>query len=932
MRRLLLAFSCLSVLASCGGGGGDGTTNPTPTPTISLSASATSGTIARGASSTTTLSVSRGGGFSGAVALSAAGAPSGVTVSFAPSSLASGSTSSTATISVDGTAAAGTSTITITASGSSVSSQSVAYTLTIPAPAITLTAGAGTATTAQGSSATVPLTITRVNGASSDVTLSATGAPTGTTVSFAPSTLTSAQTSSTMTLDVGSATAVGTYSITVSAASSGVTTQTATVQLTVTAAATPGYTLTATPAALSVTVGNGGTSAIAVARTGGFAGNVTLALEGSPSGVTGSFAPNPATGNTSTLTITTTGAVTPGTYNLTIRGTAAGQTDRTIAFSLTVNAAPGITLTLAPAVLSIAQSANAQTALTLARVGGLTGDVALSATGAPAGMTVVFNPATVTATASTITVTVGGSVATGSYPITITGTGTGSVTGTVTLTVTVTVAQGFTLAATNASAVQGSTGTSTVTITRVGGFANNVDLTATNLPANVTAAFSPASVSGTSSTLTFTASAGATPGNYTVTVNGTGTGATNQSTTLTLTVTASGGGGGAIAWRFCDPARVPLWFAYRDGTSGAWTRVTVGANSTFSFTLAQSVGAVAYVQNASGGGFQGTVFLNTATEMASVATSECATNPDTKSLTSTFAGLTNNASQLQSGTVTIASGSGSASSAGTSFAITSVGNRLADVFAYRQTTNLSTISIAIDKLILRRSVNYAANSVVPVMDFDGAESFAPATATIALSNAGADQTALITSFQTANGPAGSLVNVFGGSTSALGVPASKTQAGDFHTLLATATASGNTAFRIVAQYNRDLANRTLTFGNALALPTITVTGAGRLKASGSWTSEYGDAGASSITQGSGASSRSWTISGSRGYFGAGSSGYEFELFDFSGVTGYLATWGLTTGVSAQITTNITGSIVGTYPQVAEGNSYKTAARVQNATP
>jgi hypothetical protein len=479
--------------------------------------------------------------------------------------------------------------------------------------------------------------------------------------------------------------------------------------------------------------------------------------------------------------------------------------------------------------------------------------------------------------------------------------------------------------------VQSSTGTSTVTITRVGGFANNVDLTATNLPANVTASFAPASVSGTSSTLTFTAAAGATPGTYNnVTVNGTGTGATNQSTTLSLTVTASGGGGGAIAYRFCDPARIPLWFAFKDGTSGAWTRVTAGANNTYSFTLSSAVGGVAFVQNNGGGGFQGTINLNSAAELAGIASAECTTTPDTKSLTASFTGLTTNASQLQGGTVTIAGGTGTSSTAATPFQVTGVGNRLSDLFAYRTTTLLSTITQSIDKVALRRNVNYAANSTVPVIDFEGAESFAPASVVITLANAGGDQTSILSTFQTANGAAGALINLFGATV--LGVPASKTQAGDLHTVFAQASAAGNNAYRVVAQYNRDLTARTLTFGAALNAPTITTPGSGRVKVTGSWQADYGDAGSAAMSQGSAASTRAWTISGSRAYFGAGSSGYEFELSDFSGVAGFQATWGLAAGLATQVTTNIAGSLVGTYPNVAEGNAFKTAARIQTVTP
>ncbi len=934
MRRILFSLGLSSLLVACSGGGSD-TTPPPAAAGITLSASAASGTAARGASSSTSLTISRTGSFVGTVSLTAEGVPSGVMVLFAPPSLGASTTSSTATINVDQTALPGSNTITLRASGTGVTSQTVSYTITVPTPAITISVGSGTATAVQGTPVTVPVTITRTNGASGAVTLTATGLPTDATASFTPGPIPSAETTSTMTLVVASTTPVGSYAVTISAAAAGVTTQTATVQLTVTAPSTPAYTISATPAALTATVGGQATTTLTISKSGGFAGNIALALEGAPAGVSGVFAPNPATATTTTLTLSTTSAVALGAYNLTVRGTTAGLTDRTIVVALTVNAAPGVTVALAPPALSIAQSSSGQTVATITRVGGLTGDIAMTATGAPAGMTVAFAPTPVTATSSTITVTVGSAVATGSYLLAIIGTGTGTLIGSATLTVTVTTAAGFTLAATNSSVVQSATGSSTVTITRTGGYANNVDLTATNLPSGVTAAFAPTSVTGASSTLTFTATAGATPGTYSnVTVNGTGTGAANQSATLTLTVTAGGGGGGAIAWQFCDATRMPLWLAYRNGTSGGWTRVTPSGN-TFSFSFSGSVGSVAMVMNQTGGGFQGTIYNYTASEMGGVATSECTSNPGgAKTLSATFAGLTTNASQAQSGTVSVAGGSGTATTSGTAFQITNVQNRLADLFAYRLTTNLTAFSIAIDRVVLRRNVNYGEGATVPVIDFASvSESFAPATATVTTANAGSDAVTVAALFQTANGSGGTLSNFAGGST-ILGVPSSKTLPGDFHLQYAGATSADMSSVRAVIQYNRDIANRSFTLGPVLTT-NVTVPGTtpyARLKMAGPWPVEYGDAGGSSMTQGSGTATRAWTIAGSRGFYGAGASQYEFELFDFSGVAGFLNTWGLSTGVSTQTTTNVSGGLTGMLGVISEGSSFRTAARVQTVTP
>ncbi|MEQ1692928.1 MAG: hypothetical protein ABMA00_16685, partial [Gemmatimonas sp.] len=167
-----------------------------------------------------------------------------------------------------------------------------------------------------------------------------------------------------------------------------------------------------------------------------------------------------------------------------------------------------------------------------------------------------------------------------------------------------------------------------------------------------------------------------------------------------------------------------------------------------------------------------------------------------------------------------------------------------------------------------------------------------------------------------------------------GIPSSRTQAGDFHQFIASASTADLSAFRSVFQYNRDLANRTLTFGSALNVPTLTTSATApyaRLKVKADWQAEYGAAAATTMAQSAGANSRSWTISGSRGYFGAASE-YEFELQDFSGTAGFSNVWGLAAGTATQVTTNATGAITGTIGVVAEGNAFKTAARLQNITP
>jgi hypothetical protein len=101
----------------------------------------------------------------------------------------------------------------------------------------------------------------------------------------------------------------------------------------------------------------------------------------------------------------------------------------------------------------------------------------------------------------------------------------------------------ITASPTTVSVAQGGTKTTTVSTTVSGGFNSAVSLSASGLPAGVTASFSPTSIAAPgsgSSTLTFTASSTATTGTSTVTINASG-GGVSHSTTISLTVSTSGG-------------------------------------------------------------------------------------------------------------------------------------------------------------------------------------------------------------------------------------------------------------------------------------------------------------------------------------------------------------------------------------------------------
>ncbi|MGA7080755.1 MAG: protease pro-enzyme activation domain-containing protein [Terriglobales bacterium] len=201
---------------------------------------------------------------------------------------------------------------------------------------------------------------------------------------------------------------------------------------------------------------------------------------------------------------------------------------------------PAFALSANPSSVSVTQGGQATSTITVTPEDGFSGSVTLSASGLPNGVTANFNPNPATGT-STLTFTASGTAATGTVTVTVQGVS-GSLTNSTLISLTVNpLVQSFTLAASPNSltiAKGGAGGQSTITITGVNGFNSNVTLSATGVPAGVTAVFNPNPAFPTS-TLTLTAAKSAKAGTYTVTIKGV-SGSLSATTTLTLTVEALG--------------------------------------------------------------------------------------------------------------------------------------------------------------------------------------------------------------------------------------------------------------------------------------------------------------------------------------------------------------------------------------------------------
>jgi subtilase family serine protease len=199
--------------------------------------------------------------------------------------------------------------------------------------------------------------------------------------------------------------------------------------------------------------------------------------------------------------------------------------------------APGFSLSASPTSVSVAPGGSGTSTITSAVTGGFDSAVTLTASGTPTGVTVGFNPSSITGNGtSTMTMNVASSTVPGTYSITVTGTS-GSILETTSVSLTVTGTTGnFTISVspTTITVARGSSGTATITTTVSGGFNAAIALSA----AAAGVSFSPTSIPAPGagkSTVTVKVSTTAALGDHTLTITGTGGGLTHT-TTLTVDI------------------------------------------------------------------------------------------------------------------------------------------------------------------------------------------------------------------------------------------------------------------------------------------------------------------------------------------------------------------------------------------------------------
>lgn len=546
-----------------------------------------------------------------------------------------------------------------------------------------------------------------------------------------------------------------------------------------------------------------------------------------------------------------------------------------------------------------------------------TADVTLSAEGLPDGVTGTFAPAVLSAGATTSTFTLSASptATTGSKAVTVRARGNGVADATSEVSVTVTAAgppPSVTLTATPASAtlLPGDSASTILNLTRSTGYTGAVTLTVAGAPAGMSTIFSVANpVAASSVRLSLATTAATVPGTYTLLIRANAVGIPEATATYSVVVNPLPSN--TVTWTYCDASRIPVFFAYQNGSAGVWRRATESVPGTFTFAVDQPQIGVATVSVEPGTTVTQVAYV-ALSEIAAVAAAECIDRPvpGTKSVNGTMSGI---GTVNEVGSVSIGTGlAGSVTSAAPSFVVSRVPEGPRDVLAVLSDLNAGTTL----RMLLSRGVNIANGGTVGTLDMFGSSSFAPATGTLTVS--APNDAALVATnlFTTANGSSAtlSISQLSAGTpTTYQGVPEARMLPSDLQQVRVTQNV-GTSFLRFVSRYTRGPGSLSLTMPTDVASPTITVIATSpyqRVNISGTLPAAYN--GRISFLFDQQFQSRQWSISATA-LARSASTSYTLVMPDLTAVAGWTNSWALVSGV-----TPVSSSFSGQTGTAADGS-------------
>jgi hypothetical protein len=200
-----------------------------------------------------------------------------------------------------------------------------------------------------------------------------------------------------------------------------------------------------------------------------------------------------------------------------------------------------------------------------------------------------------------------------------------------------------------------------------------------------------------------------------------------------------------------------------------------------------------------------------------------------------------------------------------------------------------------DKLLLMRNLNIPDGGSLPAIDYNGASSFAPATATVTITGAAAGEVLeTYVDLVTANG-IGGMWSDMGPSPATTrtwaGLPTAVMMTTDYHGLTVFAGPQDNPFdFRVTLRFVGPVSNQTVALGAALTLPTTAQVAAGaypRYRFQGPLPAEY-NSGVTVTLAGGQESANFYGITATNGYLAAAGNAlaYDFTMADISTVAGF----------------------------------------------
>ena len=359
---------------------------------------------------------------------------------------------------------------------------------------------------------------------------------------------------------------------------------------------------------------------------------------------------------------------------------------------------------------------------------------------------------------------------------------------------------------------QGQSATVTLTLTRSGGFAGPVQLSADPVPNGVTIAFAGPTIAAnaTISRITVSAASSVAVESFTLTVRGHASGVSDATASIPVTIV---GRATNVTLAFC-PADFPTWVATQDD-QGAWVRTLPDPDNVFRVAIGAR-GGVAVVHD---GTFLDVTYA-TPRELNAYFQCDNGIPVGPKTIHGTVSGGTLNT------VVNVALGESRLEMPpGTNeFTLHSVPASPLDLLATHDTISFKhDVPSRVMRMIIQRNLNLA-NEAHLDLDFNGQTAVQPAVGKLTINGLSSAGSSVYAAFQSANGSAATTYQLDSGGTvhNYLGLPPAFTAVGDLHMLRIDDAESTPLApsTRFVTLYFRDVADRTVTMGPSVGRPTL----------------------------------------------------------------------------------------------------------------